>query len=249
MATSDSAPHHSATELSLNVDTRWGIAFVALLLVHNELHEIAHTAVGRLICGAWGARNFNTWQTACYKTPEIVLAPIAGLVWSYGLLWVGYFFLKSDSNQVKNSLGFCLVFATMPWGRLSTVAGGGGDEMVILRGVFTSTDPTILLATGVTIVGLLIAPPLYRAFRILTGKQRWLVFVGMFFLPKQLFSIVVLDMANPLLKQGVLSGQGVLGAPAMVNVWTGLWVLVLAVSWKRLLQTFVVEDPTATAAQ
>ena len=245
----DTALQHRARELRFNFDARWGVAFVALLFVHNELHEIAHTAVGRLICGAWGPRNFNTWQTACYKTPEIVLAPIAGLVLSYGLLWVGYSLLGPDNTPVRQSLGFCLVFATMPWGRLSTVASGGGDEMVILEGVFPSTDPTVLLAAGVAIVALLVAPPLYRAFRALTGRRRWLVFAGVFFLPELLFSILVLDVANPLLQRGVLAGPGALGAPLFVNVWTGLWLLVLAVSWQRLLRTLIPEGSAATDSQ
>lgn len=246
---SDPAPPNRAGKFRFDFDARWGVAFVALLFVHNELHELAHTAVGRLICGAWGPRNFNTWQTACYETPEIVLAPIAGLVWSYGLLWVGYSLLGPDSTPVRQSLGFCLVFATMPWGRLSTVASGGGDEMVILEGVFPSADPTILLASGVSIVVLLIAPPLYRAFGVLTGRRRWFVFAGVFFLPELLFSIVVLDVANPILERGVLSGRGILGAPVMVNVWTGFWLLVLALSWRRLLRTFVATDPATSSTQ
>ena len=68
--------------LKFDFSLPWAVAFVALLFVHNELHEIAHTVVGRLICGAWGPRNFNSWRLACRKTPEIVLAPLAGLVFS-----------------------------------------------------------------------------------------------------------------------------------------------------------------------
>ena len=229
--------------LRFNADSQWVVAFVALFFVHNEFHEIAHTAVGRLICGAWGPRNFNSWQTACYETPEIVLAPIAGLVRSYGLLWLGYSLLDTDRTPVWQSLGFCFVFATMPWGRLSTVASGGGDEMVILRGVFPGVEPTVRLVAGVAIVVLLVAPPLFRAFGSLTGRRGWLVFAALFFLPEQLFSLVVLDVANPMLEQGLLSGQGVLGAPLMVNVWTGFWLLILAVSWRRLLRTFVAKAP------
>lgn len=81
--------------LKFNFSSSWAIAFVALLFVHNEIHEISHTGVGRLICGSWGPRNFNMWQLACRQTPEIVLAPVAGLVFTYGLMWIGYHIIRT----------------------------------------------------------------------------------------------------------------------------------------------------------
>ncbi|MGH7586860.1 MAG: hypothetical protein ACREMH_11475 [Gemmatimonadales bacterium] len=36
---------------------RYVAACVALLMVIHEAHELAHTAVGRLLCGAWGPRD------------------------------------------------------------------------------------------------------------------------------------------------------------------------------------------------
>ena len=235
----------SERSLIFNGDSRWTVAFVALLFVHNEIHEIAHTAVGRLTCGAWGPRNFNSWQLACSKTPEIVLAPLAGLVWSYGLMWIGYRLLNPGESPVKQSAGFCLVFATMPFGRLYTVARSGGDEMVILRGALPTVDPAVRLGAGLTIVLLLVGPPLYRAFTALSQRRRWLIFAGMLLLPFVLFLIVVLRIANPLLASGVLASEGLLGSPLLVNIWTVFWVLVLSVSWRRLSTTLVPQQGNA----
>ena len=230
---------NSEQPLVFNGDSRWAVAFVALLFVHNEIHEIAHTGVGRLICGEWGPRNFNSWQLACSKTPEIVLAPLAGLLWSYGLMWIGYRLLNPAESPAKRSAGFCLVFATMPFGRLYTVAQSGGDEMVILRGAFPAVDPTLRLSAGLSIVLLLIGPPLYRAASVLSQQRRWIIFTGMLLLPFVLFLIVVLRIANPLLVSGVLASEGLLGSPLLVNIWTAFWVIVLFLFWRRLFATLV----------
>lgn len=199
--------------LRVSFDVRWAIAFVALLFVHNEIHEIAHTAVGRVICGAWGPRNFNSWRVACQEiTPELVLAPIAGLVFSYGLMWIGYRLLRPGESPTKRSLGFCLIFAAMPFGRISTVAQSGGDEMVILRGVFPEIDSFFRLMMGIGVVLVLICPPLFRALSVLPRRQQLLVFPGFLLLPDALFRVLVLGVANPLLEQGILStSQSILG--------------------------------------
>lgn len=235
--------------LRVSLDVRWAIAFVALLFVHNEIHEIAHTAVGRVICGAWGPRNFNSWRVACQEiTPELVLVPLAGLVFSYGLMWIGYRLLRPDESTTKRSLGFCLVFAAMPFGRILTVAQSAGDEMVILRGVFPGINSFVRLMLGVTVVLVLVCPPLFRALSALPRRQRWLVFPGFLLIPYILFETLVLRVANPLLEQGILAGEGLLGAPLFVNAWTGFWLLVLAVSWQYLLGVLVPSHNT-TASQ
>jgi hypothetical protein len=221
--------------LHFSFDARWAIAFIALLFVHNELHEIAHTATGRVICGAWGQRNFNTWRVACQElTPVLILVPIAGLVFSYGLMWIGYYLLRPKYPVTKQSVGFCLVFAAMPFGRIYTVAQSAGDEMVILRGVFPGMNPSLRLVVGLSIVSLLLGPPLYRAFSVLHRRRRVLIFGGLLLLPYGLFEILVLEVANPLLQQGLLDSEGMLGSPLFVNVWTIFWVLVLILLYQHL---------------
>lgn len=221
--------------LRFSFDSRWAIAFVALLFVHNELHEIAHTATGRVICGAWGQRNFNTWRVACQElTPVLVIVPIAGLVFSYGLMWVGYYLLRPKYPVTRQSVGFCLIFAAMPFGRMYTVAQSAGDEMVILRGVFPGMNPSLRLVVGLSIVSLLLGPPLYRAFSVLPRRRRVLIFGGLLLLPYGLFKILVLEVANPLLQQGLLDSEGMLGSPLFVNVWTVFWVLVLLLLYQHL---------------
>jgi hypothetical protein len=233
---SDLAPEETSR---FNFDARWVVAFVALFFTHNEAHEIAHTGVGRVICGAWGPRNFNTWRVACPEIgPVLIFVPIAGLAVSYGLMWIGYYLLRPSESVTRQSVGFCLMFAANPFGRIYTVAQSGGDEMVILRGVFRGTDSILRLILGVVIVLFLIGPPLYRAFSVLPRQRRLLVFAGFLLLPQALFEILIQRIANPLLQQGVLASEGILGSPLFVNIWTGFWLLVLIASWRYLPTVF-----------
>ena len=56
-------------------------ALLALSFVMQETHELAHTSVGRLLCGCWGARDFNVWGLCrqCVTGPPLtLLATFAG---------------------------------------------------------------------------------------------------------------------------------------------------------------------------
>lgn len=230
----------SEDSLQLRFDVGWLLAFAALVFIHAEFHEIAHTAVGRVLCGAWGPRNFNYWEIACSDRPALLLSSVAGLLFSYGLMWVGYYLLRPRTSAERKSIGFCLVFAAIPFGRLVTVGLGGGDEMFLLETLFPNTDPTLLWIVAVIIVLGLITPPLYRAFSVLAEQRRWLVFVGFLVLPLFVFMAVILGVGNTLLQQGVLAQRGILGSPLIVNVWTGFWLLLL-IAFRRHLASLAGE--------
>ena len=138
--------------------------------------------------------------------------------------------LNSKESAARQSVGVCLIFAAFPFGRIYTVAQSAGDEMVLLRGLFPGVDPLLRLVAGLTIVSLLVGPPLYRAFSALPQQRRLLIFTGFLLVPWALFEILVQSVANPLLKQAVLAREGVLGAPLSVHVWAGSWSLVFSVS-------------------
>lgn len=77
-------------------------------------------------------------------------------------------------------------------------------------------------------------PPLERAFRALRHRGRVAVFLGFFLLPTVLSLLVILGGLNSLLAGGLLAGPGLLGSPLLVNAWTVLLSLVLALSCRRL---------------
>ena len=77
-------------------------------------------------------------------------------------------------------------------------------------------------------------PPLVRAFRVLRHRGRVAVFLGFFLLLTVLSLLVILGGLNSLLAGGLLAGPGLLDSPLLVNAWTVLLSLVLALTCRRL---------------
>lgn len=225
-------------DLNTNLGGRQILAFLSLLFVLGESHEIVHTAVGRLLCGGWGPRDFNHWELAgnCTETePLWFLATFIGPIFTFGHMWVGYYLLGPGSSIKRKSVGFCLVFTGLPFARILTAAMKGGDEVYGLQEVFANGgESTLLWLVGLTLVIALSVPPLYRAFGVLSSERRWQVFTGFFMLPFVVYLLAVLGVMNTLLRQGLLNQTGLIGSPLLVNLWTLFWVLLLAGTWREL---------------
>src|SRR3712207_1471874 len=118
--------------MKINLNLRTVFAFLALLFVCHELHEIAHTATARLQCGCWGNRDFNVWDicAACTGQINAIWASMAGPILTYGLIWMGFFMMSKTSAPSYQSFGWLLVFANKPFARLFTVLMRGGDESI-----------------------------------------------------------------------------------------------------------------------
>jgi hypothetical protein len=224
--------------MKLNLDRRTIPAFLALMFVMGETHEIVHTAVGRLLCGCWGPRDFNVWGLCEGCSEEVslsILATIVGPIFTFGVIWWGFALMRSGSSAESTSLGFALVFGNLPFARIFTAGMGGGDEVYSLQHIFADgADSIPLWILGIAIVVALSAPPLYRGFRVLSSKGRWTPFLGFLLLPFVIYLLVVLGGMNTLLDQGLLDQDGLIGSPVLVNVWTVFWVGLLAVTWKEL---------------
>jgi len=226
-----------------DLDLRTVPAFLGLLFVMGEAHEIVHTAVGRLLCGCWGPRDFNVWGLCEGCSEEVsfaILATIVGPVFTFGVIWWGFALLRAGASPEQKSMGFCLVFGNMPAARIFTAAMGGGDEVYSLQHIFADGgDSTPLWILGIVIVGVLSAPPLYRGFRVLSSKWRWPPFLGFLLLPFVIYLLVVLGGMNTLLDQGLLDQDGLIGSPVLLNVWTVFWVGLLAATWTELSSLLV----------
>ncbi|MGI4833073.1 MAG: hypothetical protein ACRYFK_06375 [Janthinobacterium lividum] len=211
------------------------LAFVALLFASGEAHELVHTGLGRLLCGCWGTRDFNVWSlcAACAHRPLTQLAAtLSGPLFSFALMWVGYFLMGPRHSARQWSLGFALVFASIPFARiLGAVFMGGNDEVYALskwlpfHQAWALGGAAVLLATG---------PPLVRAYAALQPRRRLRVFLGFFLLPTSMLFFVVLGALNSLLASGFLATYGVLGSPVLVTCWSGLVGLLLALTYRYL---------------
>jgi hypothetical protein len=218
------------------------LAFLALLFVCHELHELIHTVVGYVLCGCWGERDFRGWEVcaACPPTVNTTWITLAGPLLSYFLMWVAFFLMDAKRSVWQKAFGWALFFATLPLGRLLPVLDREGDESVITRNVFDQVSMTVVSwGTELTIVFLLIVPVAVRAWRVLEPKKRGWVFTGFLIFPLLAETVLMNQAANRLLHGGVLAGNGILGSPLLVNVWNAGWLLVLALTFRQLYQLLV----------
>ena len=197
--------------MSLKLSLPYVITFTLLLLVLMEVHEIVHIIVGRWICGCWEPRDFNVWAL-CGECKELQsrswLATLAGPLFSFALMWWGMFLLSSI-NGTKKAIGFSLIFTNIPFGRITTVMMGGGDEMVVIRhfldSEFSRTQMILICSTIVLIVGV---PPISAAFRSTQNKKAWLYIPGFLTVPLLFLLLYTLIGLNTLLSAGFFQMNG-----------------------------------------
>ncbi|OGX86358.1 hypothetical protein [Hymenobacter coccineus] len=212
------------------------LAFGALVFVLAEAHELVHTGLGRLLCGCWGPRDFNVWSlcsTCATGHPYTNLAAtLAGPAFTFAVGWVGYGLLGPRQPVARQSLGFALVLAALPFTRiLGAVFLGGNDEVYALSKFMAHP---VAWALGGALVLLATGPPLVRAYRALAPRRRLATFLAFFLLPFPVATAVLLGALNSLLASGFLATYGILGSPILITCWTAAVGAVLALTYRHL---------------
>ncbi|MVM33443.1 hypothetical protein GO755_25630 [Spirosoma sp. HMF4905] len=210
------------------------LTFLLLLIVLLELHETVHIVVGYFICGCWGPRDFNVWSL-CKGCPENHplwwVATLAGPLASFALMWLGMIWLSAKPSN-KTLLGFSLVFANIPFGRISNVMMGGGDEMVVtrhfLKADYSRTQMILICSVLVLCLGL---PPIIKAYKVLTNRRAWLYLLGFLTLPLLFLLIYVLTGLNSLLTRGFLATPWIMGTPVLITLHTS--IALVGLIWLR----------------
>lgn len=224
---------NSKSEIKLTLKNT--IAFLALLFIMHEAHEIAHTAIGRLLCGCWGQRDFNVWglcETCAVSQDLGFIATLAGPLFSFVMIWWGASLLKHTNTTSQKSIGYALIFANLPFARILTaVAMGGGDEVYTLK-YFMDND-TFAWILGSILILLICIYPLYKAYTAIS-KKRLLWFLLFFIAPTFIDLIIVLGGMNTLLNNRILDTYWILGSPILVTVWTGFVIIVFMLSRKHI---------------
>lgn len=223
--------------MRIKISVSYIIAFLLLTIVMLELHEIFHIMVGRLICGCWGSRDFNVWSLCegCDKTSSLSwLATLAGPVFSFSMMWLGILLLSSP-NPHKKAVGFSLIFANIPFGRITEVMKGAGDEMIVakhfLKSDFSMTHIIFICSGLILILGL---PPIIKAFRVLKNKYSWIYIIGFMTLPIAFILIYILIGMNSILSHGFLSNIGIMGTPLLITIHTIIAIIFLVLLRKKL---------------
>ncbi len=221
--------------MTIKLNLKFLIAFIALSFVMMEAHEIVHTSVGRFICGCWGQRDFNSWTTCldCDKTNHYSLwATFVGPLFTFTIIWIGTYLLKSSNSNQQKSFGIALIFSNMPVARFINPIFGGGDEVVVLDYFLNNWSLSRIVIA--ILVAVICAYPIYKAF--VTIQNKWRISLFLFFLltPLIINVLVVLGLLNTLLSNGVLSHYWILGSPMLVSVWTIFVLIVFFISRKSI---------------
>lgn len=221
--------------MKLKLTPQFIIAFLALTFVMHEAHEIIHTSVGRIICGAWGERDFNAWALCegCNEKKSLaVLATFAGPVFTFLMIWIGAFLIHPNKTINQKTIGFSLIFANIPFARILTTSLGGGDEVFGLNTVLKNHSLAWLIGSVVVLSITII--PLVKAYILIQNNNKISWFVLFLLAPIVMDVLLVLGLMNTLLTKGILSSYWVLGSPIIVTLWTISVTSVFILTYKNI---------------
>jgi hypothetical protein len=221
--------------MQLKITFKFIVPFLALTFVMHEAHEIVHTVIARIICGCWGPRDFNVWgacEGCAISHPFSLFATFAGPIFTFCMIWIGAGYLKDSNTDEQKSFGFALLFANMPFGRILSVAIGGGDEVWGLNQLLQNHG--LSWAIGLLIEFVVLFIPLRNAFKIITNKKKIGIFLLFFLVPIIVDLLVVLGLMNSLLSKGLLDKPGIIGSPVLVNIWTAFVLIIFIITRKNI---------------
>lgn len=225
--------------MKLKLNPAYIFTFLMLTFVLSELHEIAHTAVGRLICGCWGKRDFNAWDLceSCQNNPYGFISTMMGPIFSFSMAYWGANMLKKQNSTEKQTLGFSMVFSSLSITRLlNVVPFGGGDEFTVFYNQVFNDNRTLSLVAAFVLIAVIVFYPLRKAYLFIENKNRWAWFLGFSILPFIVVIVTILGVLNSVLATGFLNEYWILGSPKIVTLWTFLVVFLFMVSRKNLMQ-------------
>jgi hypothetical protein len=141
--------------------------------------------------------------------------------------------LLASTIDARRWTGLALIFAPNPLGRLLPALMGGGDEGVVARTLLGAAGPAARIAVIVT-AALIVVPPLVVAWRALPLAKRplWfgLLFLGGILITGPLFFV----LGNGLISRGVMAEPALFGAPALIDLFMAVTLVLLATCWRGI---------------
>ena len=157
--------------------------------------------------------------------------------------------MHPDNPSERQSIGFSLVFAALPFPRIMGALAGGGDETNALRQLFQRPDGRnhyIVAAAGLLIVVALCLPALIRAFILLAGWFQRLFWFPVFLVaPGLVDHWLVSGELNKLREKGFLNHTMLRGGTQLfVFVWLVVIALLYLLTRKSLQTVLEYKEPT-----
>ncbi|MDP9017059.1 MAG: hypothetical protein M3N19_01895 [Candidatus Eremiobacteraeota bacterium] len=221
--------------MKISLSWRYLLAFCALTILCGTSHEFVHHFTGAALCGHFGTKTFNSFTLAAGCDSNLVAvywSAMAGPIFTFGLLWVGYFLLRRADAGSKG-LGFALIFANFPINRMLFCLLNSNDEQYANRLLF-GNSPLVFWLT-IIVIWAIALPPLIEAYRQLENRPKAAWFIGFFVLP----FIFVIGFAGLFLEQFLLVDRqvlasSVLGIPYLILLVEILSAVVYEVFRKNL---------------
>ena len=193
--------------MKIRVTWKYSIAFYCMVMLYVSLHELVHHFTGAAICGDWGYKTFNYFETACSDDEQIrYLATFAGPFFTFLIMWLGAWMLqKRDASAYTKQLGFAMIFAQLPLQRMLNPFFRMNDEFYAAVNLW---GDTLLVYWGVILVIWIIClPPLWIAFRSIENDRKiiWFFFYLCLF-PYLIWAPVFGGLEYLLVYQGVMDG-------------------------------------------
>jgi hypothetical protein len=226
--------------VTIKITWKYLAGFIALNMLLGELHEQAHIQTGYAICGCYGTRDISSWTTCtnCTHAAYALWATAAGPLFSYLVYWVAAFGLLISSSETYRRIGLAVLFASLPFARIFTAVMGGGDEKVVLMGLFNQQIPALALKILTILVVLLFClPPLLAGIKKLPVVNRWLYATG-FIIGPLLFGICWQRFfLNGLLARGIGAEPVIAGTPLLVIAHFIVMCIIFLFFGKHLIKT------------
>jgi hypothetical protein len=217
-------------KIRIPLSGKFFIAFILLLFLLAQMHQLIHHIAGDILCGKVGFLTFDRhFFSPALTGTSYKLATIAGPLFSdYMFMWIGMFMLRSGKYGLA---GFSLIFASMPLGRLWALTGG--DER--FYGLWISQlsglkeNPSMILS--IFLVLLILVPPLIAAYKSITNSRRWIVFLTFLILPLFIYGLFIFYPDHRFLYPSVLKayGTGISSNPMTTLFWGLPLILILAI--------------------
>ena len=144
-------------------------------MLYVSLHELIHHFAGYLVCGDWGTKSFNSFVTTCENEKKTYLATYAGPLFSYIIMYVGMYMLNVKNSTYKKHLGFALIFAQLPFQRMTSPFFKMNDEFYATAKLYG--DTTFVYWAVITVIWIICLPPLIHAYKSIENKYKILWFL------------------------------------------------------------------------
>jgi hypothetical protein len=173
----------------------------------------------------------------CQINPNGYIATIFGPVFSYAMMWAGYFILRLSNKKYWN-LAFVLILGNLPFARIFTAGMGGGDETTVLKTLLNGQPLLLIKLLGFIVVFALAFMPIYAVYKRLANKNRIWILIAFCVGPMLIMMPYEFILLGKVLKAGFMAAQHFLGIADFIYLHTLLMGCVIVIFRKSMFYAY-----------